>query len=823
MYYILFCDDYTSYQHIYFLSDKTKETTFNIFKLYIAMAERQTCSKLKIFTLDRGGEFINELLGDELRSLGIVLHPTAPHTPEQNGISERGNRTISTKARSMMIESSIPLRFWVQACTVAVFITNRIITSALPDNITPFEAWHYRKPTVHHLKVFGCKAFRLIRKELRGSKFTPVSTVGVLVGFDEDNFNYHVYDLEDKKIHITPHVTFNKTSFPFEPDSDNKVHGNSDERHETGVNVLFFDSDSDDDDEDVERTEGNSDLKDTRDSLERLDETQDPADVVKRPAQRTRTEEPQRRSARIQQLRSSLLTRDDDILNEHEIVSMMLALQFSCLPPQCNSTVVDLSAPRSFQKATTGDEGEMWLAACDKEIKSMHDKKVWRLVDRPRNANVIRGLWLFRKKPTHDERVFKYKARFVAMGNTQIAGEDYFETFAPTGKPSSLRLIIAIAAINGWEVHQMDAVTAFLNSDLFEVIYVEQPEGYVEAGQEGKVCLLLKSLYGLKQAPKYWQDDVQEYLVSIGFKQCEIDHCVYIRSDSESGKFTAVYVHVDDLAITGNDIPTFKDEISKKWEMEDLGLASVVVGIEIKGRGKFSYSISQSSYAETVLSRFNHENSKPASTPFPAGLKLYRPDDSEIEEFNKQQRPYRRVVGSLMYLSQCTRPDIAHAVGTLSQHLDRPGFQHWNAACHVLRYIRGTHDFGIVYSGEGHDPDTVTGMKSQDCPQSHCDADWAGDKDTRRSTTGYVFPLAGWAISWKSRLQQTVALSSTEAEYRAITEAGQELLWLRNMMAKLGYEDKEATILHSDNLGAIHLTNKSVFHGRTKHVEIHYH
>lgn len=277
------------------------------------------------------------------------------------------------------------------------------------------------------------------------------------------------------------------------------------------------------------------------------------------------------------------------------------------------------------------------------------------------------------------------------------------------------------------------------------------------------------------------------------------------------------------MAITGNDIPTFKTEISSKWEMEDLGLASMVVGIEIKRRGLHSYSICQSSYAETILQRFNHDMTKPVSTPFPPGLKLYCPDESESEEFAKQKLPYRSVVGSLMYLAQCTRPDIAHAVGTLSQHLDWPGFQQWNAAFHVLRYIRGTHDFGIVYSGENQDQDVITGMKSQECPQSHCDADWAGDKDTRRSTTGYVFSLAGGAVSWRSRLQPTVALSSTEAEYRAITEAGQELIWLRNMMARFGYEDKKATILHSDNLGAIHLTNKSVFHGRTKHVEIQYH
>lgn len=218
----------------------------------------------------------------------------------------------------------------------------------------------------------------------------------------------------------------------------------------------------------------------------------------------------------------------DENFIDKDIVALNTALQFLCLPPQCNSITVDLKAPKCFRKATQGPEGDLWRQACDKEMKAMHEKNVWKLVNRPPNVNVIRGLWLFRKKPTHDERIFKHKARFVAMGNTQVSGEDYFETFAPTGKPSSLQLIIAIAVLNGWEVHQMDAVTTFLNSDLNETIYVEHPQGYVEEGQENQVCKLLKSLYGLKQAPKYWQDYVQTFLVSIGFSQCEIDHCVYI-------------------------------------------------------------------------------------------------------------------------------------------------------------------------------------------------------------------------------------------------------------------------------------------------------
>lgn len=267
----------------------------------------------------------------------------------------------------------------------------------------------------------------------------------------------------------------------------------------------------------------------------------------------------------------------------------------------------------------------------------------------------------------------------------------------------------------------MDAVAAFLNSMLSEEIYIEQPEGFVQPGNESKVCLLLRSLYGLKQSPKMWQDNVQQYLVSIGFVQCESDHCTYIRSDSESKMFTAVYVHVDDLAITGNDIERFKKEVSSKWDMEDLGVAKLVVGIEFDRPKEKIYTLSQSRYALAVLDRYEMTNSKPASTPLPAGLKLYRATDDEVISSKKLGCSYRGVVRSLMYLAQCTRPDLSYAVGLLSQHLERPGMLHWEAACHVLRYLRGTVNLGITYNG--NHSSVVSGSESSMCPQSHCGVD----------------------------------------------------------------------------------------------------
>lgn len=235
------------------------------------------------------------------------------------------------------------------------------------------------------------------------------------------------------------------------------------------------------------------------------------------------------------------------------------------------------------------------------------------------------------------------------------------------------------------------------------------------------------------------------------------------------------------MAITGNEIEHLKDQISARWDMEDLGPAKSIVGIQVIRGSSHNITLNKSALALTVLERFDLSTIRAASTPLPVTGRLYRASDEEAEAFAAEKKPYRQAVGSLMYLAICTRPDLTHAVGVLSQHLERPSFSHWNALIHVFRYLKGTVHLGINFDGKSSS--SVEGLKSQSLPEAMCDADWAGDKSTRRSTTGYVFKLAGGAISWRSKLQPTVALSSTEAEYRAITEAGQELLLLRRMMA----------------------------------------
>lgn len=274
------------------------------------------------------------------------------------------------------------------------------------------------------------------------------------------------------------------------------------------------------------------------------------------------------------------------------------------------------------------------------------------------------------------------------------------------------------------------------------------------------------------------------------------------------------------MAITGDEIEVIKEALKLKWRMEDLGPAHCVVGIEINRTNEGGYSLSQPAMIQTVLERFQVDSCKPASTPFPGGTKILRASDFEEQTFRASNLPYNSLVGSLMYIAQGTRPNIAYAVGALSQHLARPSMTAWNLGLHVLRYLKGTQYLGLIYHGKSN---VVEGNQSWSFPECHTDSDWAGDPNTRRSTTGYLFKLNGAAISWKSRLQPTVSLSSTEAEYKATTEAGQEVVWLRGLLSHIAIDQKSPTVLCSDSTGAVSLTSKAIFHRRTKHIEVQYH
>ena len=338
--------------------------------------------------------------------------------------------------------------------------------------------------------------------------------------------------------------------------------------------------------------------------------------------------------------------------------------------------------PQTYKEAVNSTESLMWKEAIKSEIDSILHNHTWELVDLPSGCKPLSSKWIFKRKRKVDGSIDKYKARLMIKGFRQTEGLDYFDMYSPVTRINSIRMVLAIAALKDLEVHQMDVKTAFLNGDLNEEIYMEQPEGFSAPGQEMKVCRLVKSLYGLKQAPKQWHEKFDNIMLSHGFKINECDKCVYVKDDEHG--YVIVCLYVDDMLIVGSDdkmITSTKNMLNSRFDMKDMGLADVILGIKIK-RTSDGLVLSQSHYVDNILGKFDKDNSGIARTPVDVTLHFSKNKGESVAQVE-----YSRVIGSLMYLMSCTRPDIAYAVNKLSRYTSNPGAMHWQVIMRVLKYL----------------------------------------------------------------------------------------------------------------------------------------
>ncbi|KAL5777409.1 hypothetical protein ACOSP7_010335 [Xanthoceras sorbifolium] len=475
--------------------------------------------------------------------------------------------------------------------------------------------------------------------------------------------------------------------------------------------------------------------------------------------------------------------------------------------------LTDSGEPECYDETMQVEDSVKWESAMRDEMDSLMSNQTWELAELPPGKKALHNKWVFRIKEEQNGNK-RYKARMVVKGFQQKEGIDYNEIFSPVVKLTTIRLVLKIVAAENLHLEQLDVKTAFLHGDLEEEIYMRQPEGFKEAGKENLVCRLKKSLYGLKQAPRQWYKKFDSFMSSSGFTRCQADHCCYIKRFDNS--FIILLLYVDDMLVAGSDmqeIMNLKRELSKQFAMKDLGAAKQILGMRIKRDTKSeTLLLSQAEYIKKVLLRFNMQDAKPVSTPLGVHFRLSKEQSPKTEEERTHMAkvPYASAIGSLMYAMVCTRPDIAQAVGAVSRYMNNPGKIHWEAVKWILRYLRGTTNKTLCFKGGDT---TLTG---------YVDADLAGNVDIRKSTTGYVYTLGGTAVSWVSQLQKIVALSTTEAEYVAVTEASKEMVWLQSFLGELG-KKQEDNVLYCDSQSAIHLAKNPSFHSRTKHIQLRYH
>ena len=473
--------------------------------------------------------------------------------------------------------------------------------------------------------------------------------------------------------------------------------------------------------------------------------------------------------------------------------------------------------PQTLTEAKSRPDWPLWEAAIYEELETLRKAETWQLTEAPPEANIVGSKWVFRAKKDAAGNVIRYKARLVTQGFSRVPGVDYFNTFAPVAKLASIRAVLAIAAAEDLEMHQIDIKGAYLNGILTnrEVIYMRQPPGYHISSQQKLVCHLQKTLYGLKQSGHRWYQRLVEIMMThLSFLRSDVDQAIFFRREEKG--LIIVLVHVDDCTVTAtsmNLINNFKVSISQHVEITDLGELHWLLGIKVKrNRERHTIHLSQRSYLDLILQQYGFQDLKPVSIPMDTNIRLTTAQSpSTTAEFPQMcDIPYREAVGSLMYAALGTRPDIAFAVQTVSCFSTKPGPAHWEAVKHVFCYLKGTSDLWLSY-----------GMKNMKLT-GYTDADGSMAED-RHAISGYAFLIHGGAVSWSAKRQEIIALSTTEAEYVAITHAAKEALWLRSLIFQLFELDLEPTTLFSDNKSAIELTKDHQFHPRTKHIDIRFH
>ncbi|KAJ9557913.1 hypothetical protein OSB04_012527 [Centaurea solstitialis] len=447
-----------------------------------------------------------------------------------------------------------------------------------------------------------------------------------------------------------------------------------------------------------------------------------------------------------------------------------------------------------------------WVIAMQDELAEFERNKVWRLVERPWGKTIIGLKWILRNKTDENNLIIRNKARLVAKGYRQQEGIDYDETYAPVARIEAIRIFLAYAAHKNMTVYQMDVKCAFLNGVLQEEVYVEQPEGFVDSRFPNHVYILDKALYGLKQAPRAWYETLTDYLLGVGYKKGTIDPTLFLK---RSGKdLIIVHIYVDDIIFASTKpemCQEFENTVKSQFKMSMMGELTFFLGLQVRQRPDGIF-INQAKYVQDLLKRFDFGGSNSAATPMPRNFQLTADTSGKPVD----QKTYRAIIGSLLYLT-ASRPDIVFSTGVCARFQCDPRDSHLSAVKRILRYLKGTPDFGLWYPKD-------SGFELI----AYTDSDHAGCKLNRKSTSGACQFLGDKLVSWSSRKQNCVSLSTAEAEYVAAACCCSQVLWMKTQLADFGYT-MHRILIYCDSKSAIQITANPVQHSRTKHIDIRYH
>lgn len=833
-YFVLCKDEASRYRQVAFV--ETKDQIKDKVKKFISKTMLETGNQVLKIVTDNGSEYVNRELDSYLQGRGIIHEVSVPYVPAQNGYIEREIRTIKEAAKTMLNKSKLNENLWPEAISCAVYSLNRTINST--NNLrTPYEMWFKTKPSVKNMRIFGQLA--ILRQPDR-SKTTTWHQKGVKAAFlgYTDRVNTYRFLVNDKVI-VSCDARFMNQMYNSEPRK--QVEREEIDFWVSGENLTEVELDLNPNE--AERTVSQQDSVAQSTNVEVIqdlsvnNDTQFETVLSNQPISSTPlpgvnvTNQQSQNQEKLSndEIQMFINTYPDKIVefqqgNTNQTIRMkdiqfysgtynwkntkngqflsnqvLRQIRDQVLGSQANTARAMLatcvSIPTTYKEAVNSEQKADWKAAMNEEMNSMIKNEVFEVVPEAGIAKkVVGSRWVYTIKYKPNDEIEKFKARIVAKGYTQRYGIDYLETYCSVVHVMSIRLILSYAAMKRLHMRQFDVKTAFLYGQLNEEIFMLPPEGYT---QPNTVWKLKRSMYGLKQSPRMWNERFRKFMVNLGLQMSNYDNSVFYQLQP----ILIVIVYVDDgviFAENETDITRILSELENEFEMRKLEV-NIYRGIQIviQEDGIF---IHQAKYAHKVLKTFNMLDANKANNP----VIMFMAEETLLDG----SVPYRNAVGSLSYLADTTRPDIAFAVNQLTRKSAAPTTSDWKKVKHVLRYLKGTPNLGIKFKSEVISENLI----------GYCDSDFSGCVETSKSTTGYVILFNNSPFHWKTQLQKHVTLSSTEAEVIALCALSKELSWIRRMIMELGMLNENRAIILCDNQSAITIAKSERATTRTRHL-----
>ncbi|CAI7848712.1 unnamed protein product [Closterium sp. NIES-54] len=801
LYFLLLKDRHARF--VWVMPVAKKSDVLREFQKWLVLVERQKKTSVLMLRSDRGGEFLGKEFTDFVDGKGIVHDLTCPCTPQQNGMAEREMRTIVKTVRTMLLHMGVQHHWWHLTLRQAVWVRNCLERSTTPPGTTPYQLLTGKKPDLTLARVWGCMVQFMVPEQQRGGKLAPKACWGLHLGVSPESKGCEVLDLTDNKVVTSVEVIFYET-LSLETTGELPKSAGGEQQLVEGSKQLVDDLTVD---EEGERSAGedstDSDVVEVPISKPELRRT----DRVRRPPERPSFHtclQPAAFTAVYDEFDDDLLydnAEEDDELPE--------------LDPDMHTDPEhrwDI-ATMTIKEALASWKGEAVKAAMEEEIRSLVSMGTWELVERPRGVNIMKNRWVLTTKYRLDDTVEREKARLVVKGFTQVCGAGYDETFLPVSSYVTLRIFLSIVAVFDLNLMQLDMKNAFLQSKLDRVLYMYQPD-YFDDGTS-RVCKLLKSLYGLKQSPLLWYRALDRVLLGASWKK--VDEALYFKA-GDNGVTCWVLVYVNDLLAASSSpamLKELKELLEAAFELREISPVVKYIGLEIvRDRPAGKLWLHQQGYADKLRRRFIDEEQGGRVPKTPVSVDAYAKltfNDEEAQE--RKEEEYQLKVGSVQLAATTTRPDIAFACSKLGSGLTVRSDQHWCEVDRCLAYLADTRDTALEFGGGQESLELI----------GYVDADDAGDKQNRTSTSSYVFVYGGAAVSWSSSRIKCATSSSTESEYIAATNASKEGLRLRFLLAEFKLLDAgKPTILRVDNKSAITVAEGLGLTGNLKHMERRY-